>query len=462
MNGPEPKIALRHLAAVEKVLAHNNSVVVIRQHGRERLKRAVQRLQQRWRSDGSAPTWAADAGSYASPLKLELQGASPQAVFNLTGTLIHTNLGRAPLAAAALQALNNQHGQATNLEFDLRSGARGHRDQSVAERLCALTGAEAATVVNNCAAALVLTLNNLALNREVPVSRGELIEIGGSFRLPDIMRQAGARLVEVGTTNKTKPDDFENAVSEQTAMLLKVHPSNYAIQGFSRPITLPELAAVGRKHDLPVVEDLGSGALIDLARFGLPAEPRPDQSLASGADLVLFSGDKLLGGPQAGIIVGRADLIAALNRNPLKRALRLDKLVLTALDATLKLYEDPETLAEQLPILRLFSAADATLDERGKLFLDTLAPLQPEYQLSIVDSHCQVGSGAQPDTQLPSRALKLEPPAGVSCDAVLAALRAAPTPVIGRVQQQAVWLDLRAAEQAQQIAAALGEVHFPR
>src|SRR5690606_39167447 len=272
-------------------------------------------------------------------------------VFNLTGTVLHTNLGRALPAPELFDAVRDLATRPMNLEFDLTTGVRGVRDAPVVRRLVLLTGAEAATVVNNNAAALLLVLNTLAHDRPVPVSRGELIEIGGSFRLPEIMERAGCRLLEVGTTNRTHPADFRRALAERPALLLKVHPSNFHISGFTRAVSTRELAGIARGAGVPLCVDLGSGTLVDLARWGLPHEPTPAEVLRHGADLVTFSGDKLLGGVQAGLIVGRRDLIDALNANPLKRALRPDKVTLALLDRTLALYEEPDTLPMRLPLL---------------------------------------------------------------------------------------------------------------
>ena len=365
-------------------------------------------------------------------------------VVNATGVLLHTNLGRAPLPEAVVAAIAAAARGPVALEYDLGRGRRGERDDLVADDLAALTGAPAATVVNNNAAAVVLVLNTLAEGREAVVSRGELIEIGGSFRIPEILAKSGARLREVGTTNRTHLDDYRAAIGPQTAVLLKVHTSNYRIVGFTSAVGLDEMVALGRERCLPVIEDLGSGALVDLAALGLPKEPVVSERIAAGVDLVTFSGDKLLGGPQAGIIAGRADLVARVRANPLRRALRPGKLVLAGLAATLRLYRTAPDLAQAFPVLRAACRTLESIEETADAAAALLArALGPAYRIGLVDSECEIGSGALPDALLPSRALALTH-ASEGPDAIAARFRAADPAIIGRIRDGAFLLDVRA------------------
>ena len=355
MTSPESS-RLSALPSVDRLLQSERIGELIFRHGRQATVRAVRAVLLEIRSEpenGGEPVPDHEAILDRVTRHLtSLSAPSLRPVFNLTGTVLHTNLGRAALAQEAIDAVQKAASSAVNLEYRVAEGQRGDRDEHVETQLCQLTGAEAATVVNNNAAALMLVLNSLALDRSVPVSRGELIEIGGSFRLPDIMTRSGCRLVEVGTTNRTHLQDYGEAIAPDTGLIMKVHTSNYVIEGFTAAVAERDLAALCRAKDIPFVVDLGSGALLDFGRLGLPHEPTPAEALRRGADLVTFSGDKLLGGPQAGLIVGRKDLIQRLNRNPMKRALRCDKMILAGLSATLQLYADPDRAAGRIPALR--------------------------------------------------------------------------------------------------------------
>jgi L-seryl-tRNA(Ser) seleniumtransferase len=436
------------LPAVDRVLRAEGAGPLVARYGRPLVLDAVRIALAERRLSGAAASVAAIIEASAASLARTMQ-PSQRRVFNLTGTVLHTNLGRAPLPEEAITAAVAAMRDPTTLEYDLASGGRGERDDHVAGWLTRLTGAEAALAVNNNAGALVLALNTLADGRETIVSRGELIEIGGSFRLPDIMARAGTRLREVGTTNRTHLADFAAAIGPETGLILKVHTSNYAIQGFTAAVPAVKLAALAREHGLPFVEDLGSGSLINLQSWGLPHEPIAAETLAEGADLVTFSGDKLLGGPQAGLVVGRADLIARLARNPLKRALRLDKIRLAALEAVLRLYADPDRLAERLPTLRLLARPHDEITALGQRLLPAVeAALEGVAEASLVETRSQIGSGALPVSLLPSTALALRPigGSGAAVEGLARALRALPVPVIGRIEAGRVLLDLRCLE----------------
>ncbi|MER9862329.1 L-seryl-tRNA(Sec) selenium transferase [Mesorhizobium sp. M0185] len=444
---------LRNLPSVDQVLRTPLAAAAIERFGRqaatEAIRRAVADARMASRNAGAVVPEANDLAGDALVQLRDGERSSLRPVFNLTGTVLHTNLGRALLAKEAVEAVRLAMREAVALEFDVEKGERGERDDHLRSLVCELTGAEDATVVNNNAAAVLLVLNTLALGREAIVSRGELIEIGGSFRMPEIMTRAGARLVEVGTTNRTHRKDYVAAIGPETGLILKVHTSNYRVEGFTAEIRAPELASIAKAHGVPLVHDLGSGTLVDLARYGLGREPTVREAVADGANLVTFSGDKLLGGPQAGFIVGRRDLLAAISRNPMKRALRVDKLRLAALEATLKLYRDPDHLAERLPTLRLLSRSVREIAAQAK----RLAPLVADavgdaFAVDTVECRSQVGSGALPLETVPSAGLALKPRSGSgrSLEALAAALRGLGVPVIGRIENQALVLDFRCLE----------------
>ncbi len=364
-------------------------------------------------------------------------------VINCTGVIIHTNLGRSILPAQAMDALYDAGARYSNLEFDLETGERGSRYSLVEELLCELTGAEAALVVNNNAAAVLIVLETLAKGKEVIVSRGQLVEIGGSFRIPDIMSRSGADLVEVGATNRTHLRDYENAISENTGLLLKVHCSNYRIIGFTKEVSNQELVALGRQQDIPVVEDLGSGCLIDLSPFGLMKVPTVQEVVASGVDVVTFSGDKLLGGPQAGVIVGSKKIIDTIKKNPLNRALRIDKFTLSGLESILRLYRDERTALKVIPTLAMIAAPVEVVDKRARRLLRRLRrDMKEPCRFSIVDSTSRVGGGAMPEQNVPSRSVALEP-VHLSVNELERALRKQEIAVIGRIEDDRLLLDMR-------------------
>jgi L-seryl-tRNA(Ser) seleniumtransferase len=465
---PDPAISLQAaIPSVDRVLRLAPVSALIEAHGRPAVTGAVRVALSELRealADGGNKSGEAEISDEAIVARIAaaLEAAARptlRPVFNLTGTVLHTNLGRASLPQEAIQAMAEVAATASNLEYDIATGRRGDRDSHLEELVCRLTGAAAATVVNNNAAAVLLVLNTLALRKEVPVSRGELIEIGGAFRMPDIMARAGCKLVEVGTTNRTHARDYADAIGPKTALVMKVHTSNYVVQGFTATVAEGELAAIAHEGGVPLVVDLGSGSLVDLSRWGLPHEPTAAEMLAGGADLITFSGDKLLGGPQAGIIAGSEDLVARVKRNPMKRALRVDKMTIAALAAVLQLHTDPDRLANRLPTLRLLTRTTDELESLAR----RIAPVIKEAMgdavtVGIEPCQSQIGSGSLPTQGIESVAISIWPnvgkkgagkkgagkkSTGSALKRIAASFRALPVPVIGRVQDDAFMMDLR-------------------
>jgi len=458
------------LPSVDLILRSEAAAPLIQSHGRAEVKDKVRQTLQTMREEMLAGG-RSDVGELAvlgTVLEALERASTPslRRVINLTGTVIHTNLGRAMLPEEAIAAVAEVARGASTLEYDLDSGERGDRDHHLEAALLRLTGAEAATVVNNNAAAVMLVLNTLALGGEVPVSRGELVEIGGSFRIPEIMSRSGCRLVEVGTTNRTHLRDFRGVFGPDTALVMKVHASNYVIEGFTAEVPEAELATLCRENEKPFVIDLGAGSLIDLTRYDLPHEPTPSDALKAGADLVTFSADKLLGGPQAGIIVGRKDLIERLNANPMKRALRCDKMTIAALAEVLRLYADPDRLSERLPTLRALTRGRNEIEAMARSLVAPFSrQLGKTAEVSVVACQSVIGSGALPTRTLPSAAIAIRPHAagtggGASLSRIREAFAGLPTPVIGRIRDGAFLLDLRCLEDAEELSKLVGKVRI--
>ncbi|HBE9180631.1 TPA: L-seryl-tRNA(Sec) selenium transferase [Serratia fonticola] len=450
------------LPAIDRLLRDPAVEPAVAKHGQTLISELLRQMQAQAReaikTQQQLPAWCQDWPQALQARLEQQQRPALQPVFNLSGTVLHTNLGRALLAQPAVDAVVSAMSSAVTLEYDLDGAGRGHRDRAIADLLCQLTGAEDACIVNNNAAAVLLMLAAVAPGQQVVVSRGELVEIGGAFRIPDVMRQAGCQLMEVGTTNRTHLKDYRAAINEQTGLLMKVHTSNYSIQGFTAAVDESELAVLGHEHGIPVATDLGSGSLIDMAQYGLPAEPMLQRLIAAGVDLVTFSGDKLLGGPQAGIIVGKKDLIARLQQHPLKRALRVGKITLAALEATLRLYQQPELLAEHLPTLRLLTRPQQQMQETAERLQSQLAPrFAGRFELRSEPCWSQIGSGSLPVDRLPSYALTFTPldGRGATLEGLAQQWRSLPQPVIGRINDGKLWLDLRCLEQEGALVEAL-------
>lgn len=438
------------LPAVDTLLRQPAFQALVSAWGHVRVVHILRRMQQcareHIRQRQTLPDWNDDWAHEASIQLQQDNRSGLSAVMNLTGTVLHTNLGRALLAEPAIEAATRAMRSPVTLEYSLDDAGRGHRDRALANLLCQLTGAEDACIVNNNAAAVMLMLAALAPGKQVIVSRGELVEIGGAFRIPDVMTQAGCLLREVGTTNRTHLKDYQQAICDESAVLMKVHTSNYQVQGFTKAVSEEELVTLGDACDLPVIVDLGSGSLTDLSQYGLPAEPMPQRLIAAGVSLVSFSGDKLLGGPQAGIIIGKKALIARLQQHPLKRALRADKIILAALEATLQLYLQPDTLAARLPTLNVLTRSQADILAQGERLLPhVLAACGEQFLPALAPCFSQIGSGSLPVDRLPGTALTLTPRdgSGAALMALATRLREGEVPLIGRIHGGSLWFDLR-------------------
>ncbi len=440
---------LRHLPSIDQLLRRERFAPLIAEKGREavrdRLRDVLEALRKEWLvANGNAAVEGVeeDIERRVRSSFMDRQRAGTVRVINATGVIVHTNLGRAPLSGRALDAIAEVAGGYCNLEYDLATGKRGKRGTGLVGQLRELLGGESAAVVNNCAAAVLITLNTLAEGGEVIVSRGELMEIGGSFRIPDVIAKSGARIREVGTTNRTRIGDYEKAINEHTRVILRAHPSNYRITGFTEKPSLESLAALARKHNLPLFEDLGSGCLIDLNQFGIHDEPTIEQSLRAGCSVLAFSADKLLGGPQAGIILGEADLIARIKSNPLMRALRVDKLTFAALEATVESYLAGRA-AEEIPVIAALHAREEDIDRRARAFVRRAKKtVTNELDFKIIPGRSVIGGGSAPETSLPTKLISLHHSNRSALDMEVR-LRENTPPVIGRILDDRLVLDLR-------------------
>lgn len=449
----------RTIPAVDKLLKLPKGVELVSEFGHaavvEQARLLIEQIRQYIQQNQALPQFSQNVDCIFKQLSDRLQSQKQVAikkVFNLTGTVLHTNLGRGLWSPEAIKAATNAMRHNVALEFDINAGKRSHRDIYISDLLQQITGAEAACVVNNNAAAVLLMLATFAQGKEVIVSRGELIEIGGAFRIPDIMQQAGCKLVEVGTTNRTHLQDYRNAITENTAFLMKIHTSNFQIQGFTASVNESELVALGNEFNLPVVSDLGSGSLIDLENLGLPAEPQVQQKIQAGVSLVSFSGDKLLGGPQAGIIVGKKSWIDQLQRHPLKRVLRCDKVILSALEATLRMYLFPDQLTQNLPTLSLLTQPIKSLQTKAEYLFNVLNKrLDSRYILQIEPSEAQIGSGALPTEKIPSVAVTISAENQRDLMELEQRFKSLPQPMIVRLYQQKMWLDLRSVAEFEEL-----------
>ncbi|MCY4655651.1 MAG: L-seryl-tRNA(Sec) selenium transferase [Gammaproteobacteria bacterium] len=452
------------LPSVHEVLYDPSMDELRDQYGLNALTEAIRTIQDSQRVSVKSKTMMStptpqDYVSLVSSWLASNRSGGYRRVFNLTGIVLHSNLGRAPISPTAIEKVSAIVSNPSTLEFNRQTGKRGHRDDVVKERLCHLIGCESATFVNNNAAALLLVVNTFAKGKSAIVSRSELIEIGGSFRLPEIIESSGCKLVEVGTTNRTHLRDYANAISSNVGLILKVHQSNFRIEGFTNEVDTPSLAELAQQSNLPLAVDLGSGALTNLDQFGLPNEPQPQHVLEQGADLVTVSGDKLLGGPQAGIVVGSRKYVDELNRNPLKRALRLDKLTLGLLDQTLKTYENPDDINKQIPLYRTLSTPTRQLKHRANMVRSRLAEVLPENNISIEASKCQLGSGSLPEQSLDSICVSISASTESPLMGLSERFRALSIPIISRIHKGAIKLDMLTAEDLDQLLETLGELN---
>lgn len=450
MNDQQQQL-LRQLPKVDKLLADERIIEQMNGQPRRVVVAAVQQAIEETRRgvlEGTIEVVTAESVLARVLALIEEQSRpTPRRVINATGIIVNTGLGRSLLSDRAVKRLVEAATMHSALEVDVETGERGHRDLHIAHLICRLTGAEMATVVNNNAGAVLIALNELASGKEVIVSRGELVEIGGSFRIPDVMAKSGAKLVEVGTTNKTRVSDYEKAINENTALLLKVHTSNFRVVGFTESASVQELVELGARYKIPVMEDLGSGAFVDVSRYGIAAEPLVQESVAAGVDVVTFSGDKLLGGPQAGLIAGKKHAVNRIRRNPLYRALRCDKLTIAALEGTLRAYFDPEQAVREIPTLQAIAASVEELKRRAKrvvrlLTTDDAGRKTQDVEVTIEKGVSQVGGGALPTEYLPTRLVALRPKQ-ISVDELSRRLRIGEPSVFARIQNDALLLDMR-------------------
>jgi L-seryl-tRNA(Ser) seleniumtransferase len=450
---------LRSIPSVGKIIERDDVKALLREYSRGFVLKAIQRKLENVRRNilnaqeplsDKEPITVDFSGDEIKEIIKSFSNNHLKKVINATGVILHTNLGRSILPVEAIDNLRDIAHSYSNLEYDLEEGRRGHRYSHVEELLCEISGAESAFVVNNNAGAVLLTLNALADGKEAIVSRGELIEIGGSFRIPDIMKRSGALMVEVGTTNKTHLSDYEKAISEKTGILLKVHTSNYRIVGFTSEVDLSELIELGEKHNLPILNDLGSGSLIDFSLYGIAHEPTAQDVVKTGIDVVTFSGDKLLGGPQAGIILGKRNILDKLIKNPLNRALRIDKLTLVALESTLRLYLDQETVIQKIPTLRMITLPLETIEKRAFDFKRKLQENIPDHiMVQIIDDTSQVGGGALPSQELPTKVIAIASKA-ISVQDLEKRLRENKPPIITRINKDQLRIDLRTVDESEE------------